>query len=578
MRYLVVTAKHHDGFCLWDSKVTTYDIVDRTPFKRDVIGELSEACKRAGIRFCVYYSIMDWHHPDAQGQFYPDYNNTESRNPNFPRYVSEYLKPQLRELITQYSPLGVLWFDGEWIPDWTETLGKEIYDYCRSLQPDLIINNRVGKTRMGMQGFSRDPNTVGDYGTPEQEIPATGLVGVDWESCMPMNDTWGYKISDSNWKSSQQLLQNLVDIVSKGGNYLLNVGPKADGTIPTPSVERLKTIGEWMQRNGEAIYGTTPTPFKYLPWGRCTQKTFGETTRLYFHVFEWPKNGKLFIPGLLNSIQQAFILSAPDKKMLQVKQVQDGVEIRVPFQPPHPFVSVIAVDILGKPEVINPPEIITEFDQFTDSVYVELKSSISGATVHYMIDGSEQDNRSPSGSFFLKQTAIVKARTFRDGKPVGHGSQVQLKRVIPKPSLKIQERQPGLQYRYYEGQWEFLPDFETLTPVKTGILPTIDLSCRNRGNYFGIVYEGSIHIPETGGYEFSLASDDGSRLLIDQKVVVDNDGLHGVVEKEGKIALEAGFHSIRILFFEASGGEELFVYMRGPGIQKQALPDSKLFH
>lgn len=267
MRYLVVTAKHHDGFCLWDSKVTTYDIVDRTPFKRDVIGELSEACKRAGIRFCVYYSIMDWHHPDAQGQFYPDYNNTESRNPNFPRYVSEYLKPQLRELITQYSPLGVLWFDGEWIPDWTETLGKEIYDYCRSLQPDLIINNRVGKTRMGMQGFSRDPNTVGDYGTPEQEIPATGLVGVDWESCMPMNDTWGYKISDSNWKSSQQLLQNLVDIVSKGGNYLLNVGPKADGTIPTPSVERLKTIGEWMQRNGEAIYGTTATPFKYLPWG-----------------------------------------------------------------------------------------------------------------------------------------------------------------------------------------------------------------------------------------------------------------------------------------------------------------------
>ncbi|GAH05300.1 unnamed protein product, partial [marine sediment metagenome] len=225
MKYIVITSKHHDGFCLWDSKVSDYDIMNASPFKRDILKGLSVACKKHGIRLCFYHSIMDWHHPDAQAPFYPNYNDGSRTNPNFSRYVQNYMKPQLEELITNYGPLGVLWFDGEWIKDWTEPQGKDLYNFLRALQPDIIINNRVGKDRKGMQGLNKDDQEyAGDFGTPEQQIPSKGLPGVDWESCMTMNNTWGFKSYDHNWKSTEDLLRKLVDIASKGGNFLLNVG------------------------------------------------------------------------------------------------------------------------------------------------------------------------------------------------------------------------------------------------------------------------------------------------------------------------------------------------------------------
>ena len=199
IKYVVITSKHHDGFSMFDSKVSDYTIVKSTPFKRDPMKELSAACKDAGVRFCFYHSIMDWHHPDAQRIGFPEYNNAPS-NPNFPHYAANYLKPQLKELLTNYGDLGILWFDGEWIGDWKADMGRDLYAWCRSLQPNLIINNRVGKARNSMQGMDKGQGAVGDYGTPEQEIPATGFgPGVDWESCMTMNDTWGFKKNDHNW-------------------------------------------------------------------------------------------------------------------------------------------------------------------------------------------------------------------------------------------------------------------------------------------------------------------------------------------------------------------------------------------
>ena len=247
MKYIVITSKHHDGFCLWDTKYTDYDVVDATPFKRDILGELAAECRKQGIRLCFYHSIMDWHHPDAQAPFYPAYNDTSKTNPNFDRYVEYYLKGQLKELVHNYGPLGIMWFDGEWVKDWTRENGWDMFEYCLSLQPDIIVNNRVGNDRQGMRGLSKSDEFAGDYGTPEQEIPATGLPGVDWETCMTMNDTWGYKSYDDKWKSYEDLLHKLVDIASKGGNFLLNVGPTAEGLIPGPSVERLAAIGEWMK-------------------------------------------------------------------------------------------------------------------------------------------------------------------------------------------------------------------------------------------------------------------------------------------------------------------------------------------
>lgn len=201
MKYMVITSKHHDGFCLWDSKVSDYDIMDRTPFKRDVLQELADACKKEGIVFCFYHSIMDWHHPDAKGE-------------NFVSYREEYLKPQLRELVNNYGPLGVLWFDGEWITEWTEDQGKELYNFVRNLQPNIIINNRVGKGRAGMQGMNQYEDAAGDFGTPEQEI-LEGSSNFDWESCMTLNNHWGYASYDHNWKSTKMLIHNIVDIAAK---------------------------------------------------------------------------------------------------------------------------------------------------------------------------------------------------------------------------------------------------------------------------------------------------------------------------------------------------------------------------
>jgi alpha-L-fucosidase len=374
MRYIVITSKHHDGFGIYRSGQTDW-CVKTTPFQRDPLKELADACRAADIRLCLYYSIMDWHHPDWGKR--RAWNDKATGTPDMDRYVA-YMKRELKELLTRYGPIGILWFDGEWEDPWTHERGVDLYNYVRSLQPDIIINNRVGKGRAGMSGMDKGARRVGDYGTPEQGIPATGFgPGVDWESCMTMNDHWGYNKHDDHWKSSTTLIRNLIDCSSKGGNYLLNIGPTAQGVFPPPAVARLADIGRWMKINGDAIYGTQASPFENLPWGRCTRKPSPQPaalagfqqhaawpfqdqrrtanavgTRLYFFVYDWPKDGQLVVPGLASVPTRAFLLNG--HQPLKFAARNGSVAIQVPPAPPNESASVVVLDIEGAPVIAKP--------------------------------------------------------------------------------------------------------------------------------------------------------------------------------------------------------------------------------
>jgi alpha-L-fucosidase len=332
-KYIVITSKHHDGFAMFKSNATPYNIVDATPFKRDVIAELATACKKHGVKLGLYYSqAQDWHHPGgaASGGHWD-----KAQDGSMDEYVDKIAVPQVKEILTKYGPIAVLWWD-------TPTgMNKERADKLfavTKLQKGIITNNRLGG------GYE------GDLSTPEQFIPATGIPGKDWEVCMTMNDTWGFKSYDQNWKSESDLIHKLADIASKGGNFLLNVGPTREGLIPQPSIERLQAMGRWMKVNSESIYGTSAGPFPYLKWGRATRK--GQT--LYLHVFNWPQDGVLRVP-LKNQVKKAWVLA--NKKKVDARLEGDRIVLKLPGSAPDPINSVVALQIEGEPAALPVPSL-----------------------------------------------------------------------------------------------------------------------------------------------------------------------------------------------------------------------------
>ena len=332
MKYIVITAKHHDGFAMFKSS-DPFNIVDATPFKRDVIKELADATRKQGLRFGVYYSQdLDWNHPG--GGVYENRRDPAMAG-SFDEYLHAVAIPQIRELLINIKP-AIFWWDmpsGNMTPERARLLNDLL-----ALQPGIITNNRLGG------GYH------GDTETPEGHIPASGYPDERrWETCMTMNKTWGYKSTDHNYKSVQELIRNLVDIASKGGNYLLNIGPTATGEVPPPQVERLLAVGRWMKINGESIYATTANPLPKAPsWGRITRKP----GKLFLHVFDWPKNGKLSI-GIGNEIGKAYLL-ADAGAALKTTSNASGITIALPATAPDPVDAVVVLEYTGDLQMQNP--------------------------------------------------------------------------------------------------------------------------------------------------------------------------------------------------------------------------------
>ncbi len=342
MKYIIITAKHHDGFAMYDSEVSPYNIVDHTPFKRDIIRELSDACAGAGIRFGVYYSHReDWDHPYAYGNTW-DFDSSQTNldsmdHPElFRKYLDEKSIPQLKELLTDYGPISVVWFDRGM---YTQDQGQEFADLVHSLQPNCLVNGRVGHYYKELLG---DYQNLNDNGMPP------GGIEEYWETPQTLNDTWGYSKFDNNWKEAREIIRRLVSIAGKGGNYLLNIGPSGEGNIPQASIDILEQVGRWMKDNNESIYGTSASPFPYeLPWGHCTAKD----EKLFLHVFDWPENGFIELYGLNNTIEKAYLMAEPEVELSVKKGRKKRVRIALAENPSDDINSVIVLEISGIPDV-----------------------------------------------------------------------------------------------------------------------------------------------------------------------------------------------------------------------------------
>ena len=364
MKYLVITAKHHEGFCMWPTAVKSfksidttklYDLREFTPFDktRDVLKELKDSCDAVGVKFCLYYSILDWSHPSQEisrgsstnGWYTYSTMASDSARTNYIRDM----KLQLKELIDNYHP-AILWFDGDWTYNygtynfattpadkwWTKADGEDLQNYLRGLDTNLLVNERV------FRGAG-----LGDWMCPEQTVPAKPE-NRPWETCQTMNGSWGYASWDKNYKTTKTLIQQLVQVVSRDGNYLLNIGPKGDGTVPNESVTKLDSIGDWMAIYNESIYGATRSPFPSEPtWGLYTMKT----GKLYAHIFSWPANGLLKVPSLKNTIKKIYLLNDTNTS-LNYKDSLGYITISMPATAPNKINSVVVIEVSGLPEAI----------------------------------------------------------------------------------------------------------------------------------------------------------------------------------------------------------------------------------
>ena len=575
-KYIVLTSKHHDGYCLWPNEQRpNWNSMVNGP-KRDLVGDLTKSVRSAGLKMGLYYSLAEWNNPIYTWDHPKPDNNVD-------KYVNDHMIPQFKDLVTRYKP-SLLFVDGEWSHGSKTWRSEEIVSWLYNqpdLQNDLVVNDRWGgDTRFKHGGYFATEYTEGMKDT---ESP--------WEECRGLGASFGYNRNESlnEYIKPKELIQMFVKLVSNGGNLLLNIGPAADGTIPVIMQERLMQLGSWLKTNGEAVYSTRK--FKFTEEGENIRFTKSKDGKyVYALSLKWP-GGVLNlkrvkpVPG-----SQIYLLGIPAPLQWRYDE-REGLLVTIPdslrdkFNDAESYAYTLKIE--GAPSNIAEHPLFSiegkepvKKEIFVNSIKVNLFSSIEGAEIYYTTDGSEPTFASAkyTAPVELKKSSVIKAFAYKPGMIRSLSDKAEfVKTDLLKPTV-VKNCEQGLDYSYYEQRFYELPDFAKLTPTAAGKTDKPDISLRKKDDFFAFRFNGYIEVPESGVYSFYLSSDDGSRLYIGDTLVVDNDGLHGADnEVRGQIALAKGMHPIKIDYFEGEWDQSLKVCIKGPGLPKQEIPAKMYF-
>ena len=551
-KYVVLTSKHHDGFCLWPSKESHgYNSVEGAA-RRDLLGDLNTAVKKSGLKSGFYYSLYEWDHED-----YPS---------DVPKYVNDHMLPQFKDAVQRYKP-SIIFSDGEWDRDSKEWRSEEYlaWLYNESSAPeDVVVNDRWGgETRFKHGGYystEYDPNS----GSVNEESIRRG-----WEECRGIGKSFGYNRNEGpdDYNSSEELIRLLVDIVSRGGNLLLNIGPKADGTIPKIMVDRLKDIGTWLEKNGEAIYKTTVNRNNQSNNGKVKYTLSKDRRSIYAFIEEIP-NGNLTLNGLQAAGHERIKLLGTDEEFnwrnrrnkLVIQIPKNIIEI-IEDSPAYVF-KIPVLPFLDKPNVQ-----ILESDGKAE---ITLIPNDSTSELRYTFGNKEIRKgyeKKYSGPFTLNKSTMLNVQALADG--------FLPSQVVTVP-VNVLDESHGLIRQTYEGQWDNCDQMLDSDFVEEKTVFSLVLDAEKKNN-FGHVFKGMIYIEKRGTYEFQTTSDDGSRLFINEFPVVDNDGLHGRKTISGDIVLKKGLQKFEVQYFERGGQESLDIKWKGLEFDWQEIPAFKFY-
>ena len=556
-KYIVLTSKHHDGFAMWPSKEADktwgfpWNSVSSGP-KRDLLGDLFKAVRKTSVRAGMYYSLYEWYNP----LYKSDIN----------KYVSDHMWPQMKDLISTYQP-DVFWTDGDWDVSDAKWKSPEFLAWLYNESPvkeKIVTYDRWGSGIRFHHG--------GVY-TPEYQ-PDLDFEDHPWEESRGMGYSYGYNKEEDIWdyNSAQSLVLALVDKVSRGGNFLLDIGPDDHGKIPPIMQERLLQIGAWLQENGEAIYNTRR-------WIRTSQATANNSKEKDFYFTYNPASNALYAiaPSFNNNGEYVIkdldlpagthISFVATKEKCNWKKVGNDIVVTMPAYKPAmikaPYAYAIKIDNFGA--FAAKPKIEITYPNGAQTPTVAIIAP-AGAVVHYTTDGTNPTLSSPTytAPFTPTKTTLVKAQIFDNTKLPGKVAEVSARAYTWMPAVKISGAlQPGVSYKYFETKGkQNLATLPGLTPAVSGVTQDISVAVKKRASEFSLLFDGYLKIEKDGIYHFTTRSDDGSILYIDDEEVVNNDGDHGSVEASGKAALKKGYHKIRVAYYVGSGGNELTATMQ----------------